>query len=170
MIVTSVFPDDHDTSLMFAQHAEYASVIGEWVERSCRAYERAEELCAIRTALGDIARSLQGFDHRTVQGAHDLMAAWYRFRFGRAPLFRDAPADPTEMRAAWRQFASEEIGRLLESPAVTRRLLLAVAYANKPVGLEAERELAELLKRRYSAMFEPPAGRSVENEVEAGEE
>ena len=157
MIVGPRFPGDDNEPVMLAQHDEYFPVISEWGRRALKRLEYAEELTGGEDGLADRLRGRRGFDHRVLQEAHDLIAAWDRFSQCRwLPLFDPAP-DRAALRAAWREFASAEIGRLIEDARVTKALLEAIGHENEPAGYAAEKWLGELLRARYAEMF---AGRN----------
>ena len=100
---------------------------------------------------------MDGFDHRTLQDIHDLIAAWFRlsqddrgqFRLGETEeIFRD------RLATEWRTFFEEEVERLSADDEIARAVLTAAAFGNTDKGYAAEAQLREILKERYRPMKE----------------
>lgn len=153
MWVGRVFPGDEHERVMYAQHGVYGDVVVELVRRGLEHYAKAVDMTGTGVAPAPTIRAIESFDHRVVQEAHDLIAAWYRFSaFGREPVLPEL-LDEARERERWRTFAGEEIGRLLEQPPFVRALVTAVVFQNQKEGRAAERDMEEFLRERYAPMF-----------------
>ncbi len=141
---------------MMVQHAQYSLVVSRIVEAMWRQYRFAEEAVgtsdtAALPGLRWYSRVDEGaFDHRTVQEAHDLMAADFRRKAqAESGVFRDAIEDD-EWRSQWIEHTKREIEAWAADPFIVRAIVLSTQYANKPEGLAAERTLARYLRTRYA--------------------
>jgi hypothetical protein len=164
MLVTTSFPGDHFDKLAWLQHDVYVGhdtgILNGWVWRSLERYRYAERLCQTQTPLGErlgVLAARRGHDHRVIQDAHDLIAAWYRCRCRPwLPLF-DPIFDATLERDLWLACIEREVLVLLDDSSITRAVLTAVAYENTTPGYAAEDELVLLLMGRYQRLFMPRA-------------
>ena len=145
MIVGGRFEGDVDKSLMAAQHDVYWDAL-RTIVRKC------EQLTKFaRNLLGDEAHPGWGeherFDHRTLQMAHDLIAAAWRYRF--APIERTFPfadqnseysADVSCMRG-WLKWLEAEIGQWVKAPHLVRSVEVILTHQNQDEGYVAEQVL-----------------------------
>lgn len=157
MIVASFFEGDDDYEVAQKQHDVYGDALGVVVS-TCNRHTRLA-----RALLNDQAHPVWGtverFDHRTLQGAHDLLAAAWRFRhdskqlelpikvpdprFG-LPLVESPiePHDPLdEIHLRWLRWLREEVEGWVESPSLVRSVQLILANQNERVGDAAETQL-----------------------------
>ncbi|MGI9102182.1 MAG: hypothetical protein ACR2IF_07030 [Terriglobales bacterium] len=139
---------------MWQQHEVYSKIVGLLVHCACEQYKGAEKFVGARGDLGDAVESLKSFDHRVMQEAHDLIAAWYRFSLVDPPLF---PRQPDHVQEDWLTFAERETREITRDYQFARAVLEAVVYAHQPKGTSAERNLEYILSNRYRRMFEFPA-------------
>lgn len=152
MTVGSTFPGDNNETLMWVQHDLYEAHLGAlgWYARE--RYMRAASVLGLRTDLRERILALRSFDHRVLQNAHDMIAAYYRFkhdRGGQLSLFDEGVLYEEQLRLSWSRYFHQEAQLLAEDDAVARAILRSVAYANTPEGYNAEDDLAELLSWRY---------------------
>ena len=138
--------DGDDVDLAWNQHAVYWEALGIIVGR-CNALTRF----AIRL-LEDTAHSEWGTasssDHRCLQGAHDILAAAWRYEVlpplqRRLPLTPDMAEEPTAER--WLEWLAAETNRWDGEPALVRCVQVILANENEPLGYEAESRLEGLL-------------------------
>jgi hypothetical protein len=126
------------------------------------------DACSLVQTDTDLAirlQSMDGFDHRTLQDIHDLIAAWFRFSQDDGGQLRLGESDEMytdRLAAEWRAFFEGEVNRLSADDEFARAVLVAAAFGNTERGYAAEAQLREILKERYRAMKQPPAGETKE--------
>ncbi len=134
MIVGSYFEDDYAMDVAWKQHDVYGEALGIIVSR-CNRLARFSI-----TVLDDSGHEewgrIERFDHRTLQLAHDLLAAAWRFREDFQPRllpFREAePGVPAE--ELWLEWLRNEVKRWIDRPEWVRSVQLILTNQNKPVG------------------------------------
>lgn len=162
MIVAPQFQGD-DMALAEMQHDVYADALSIIVRR-CKRFARM----AIAILGGDSKHpqwdDAPRFDHRTLQFAHDLLAAAWRYETNppqsSLPLPQDRPkreyeADTPDGR--WLQWLDAEVASWLhveagpwdEGQQKIRFVLEILANQGKPAGDEAGAGLAQLIYRRF---------------------
>jgi hypothetical protein len=107
MFVGSKFPGDKNDILMKVQSDLYGELLG-----FLHSYPRERYLCACRLVQSrpELAKRVETettFDYRTLQGAHDHIAAWFRFlqkdKSGRT-LFETEESYRERIASEWRSF------------------------------------------------------------------
>jgi hypothetical protein len=91
-------------------------------------------------------------DHRTLQGAHDQIAAFFRFSCddgGQLQLGEDEGDYRRRLEEAWREFVQSEVRLLTADDEFTRAVCTGTAFGNKEPGVAAERWLRQFLRDRY---------------------
>lgn len=102
-----------------------------------------------------VIRNKQSFDHRVLQGAYDLIAAYYRFLFTRRegrPPFPEGFLEKEYYADAWKAYYQQEIQLLSRNDLIAEAIISAVAFENMERGYSAEDRLGQLLRDRYSSM------------------
>ena len=163
--VGTEFPSDSNATLKGVQFRLYGEMLVRLYSRPRDRYLEACRLIQINTDLATRLRSMDGFDHRTLQDIHDLIAAWFRFSQDDGGQLRLGEGDETyEVRLAteWRTFFEAEVSRLSSDDEFTRAVLVAAAFGNTDRGYAAEAQLREILKERYRAMKQPRAAATTE--------
>ena len=158
MWVGTEFPGDTNQTLKDVQFRLYGEMLLRLYSRPRDRYLDACRLVQINTDLATRLRSMDGFDHRTLQDIHDLIAAWFRFSQDDGGQLRLGESDETyEARIAgqWRTFFEDEVGQLSSDDEFARDVLVAAAFGNTDRGYAAEAQLREILKERYRAMKQP---------------
>src|SRR4051812_9448622 len=79
MWVGAVFPGDSNKLLQNVQFQLYGEMLLRLFSQPRDRYLDACRLIQIENDLASRLRSMKGFDHRTLQDIHDLIAAWFRF-------------------------------------------------------------------------------------------
>jgi hypothetical protein len=145
----AMFPGDDDQRIIDVQIACYLEIVASIVRGAGRAFLNAEAIVRTQGPMSIQVRQLDAVDHRTVQGMHDLIAGWYRFRRRTERLFPlgDGIADD------WRWFAGKEIVELCREGDFVTGVLDAVILANTERGYEGEARATEVQKQRYRAML-----------------
>lgn len=153
MIVGTKFAGDENKTLKDLQHAMYGELLW-WLFIAPRdRYLSASRLLRMETDLSKQLHAMTGFDHRTLQSAHDIIAAYFRFRWpDSAQLLLDEQEDAYRVRLGdtWRDFFREEVTALTADDEFTRAICTATAFGNKEAGLAAEAWLEQFLKERYA--------------------
>jgi hypothetical protein len=158
MWVGTEFPGDGNELLKDVQHDLYWGMVARLYIPPRDRYLDACRLVQANTDLAIRLRSMDGFDHRTLQDIHDLIAAWFRFSKddgGQLRLGENEEAYKARLAAEWRTFFDEEVGSLSADDEFARNVLVATAFGNTDTGYAAEAQLRELLKERYAPMKWP---------------
>ncbi len=164
MIVVPQFQGD-DMAIADLQHDVYGEALGIMVGR-CEQSART----AITILGGDLTHpkweGVERFDHRTLQFAHDLLAAVWRYETSppqkRLPI-SEAPSKP-ELEAGtperrWLKRLDSEVASWVraeaghEGPHMIQLVLRILAHQNEPAGYEAETRLAELIYSRFRHIY-----------------
>lgn len=153
MIVTSVYRNDDNALLMSVQHDDYMRSVGSIFRAATNALVRADDLLGTELLIVEKARAVTTFDHRTLQGAHDILAAAYRYRHddgGQMMLFEEASAKAARYCVHWRAWLGEQLHDLVEYPQFVRSVVESVVFANSVMGALAEMRTCGLLHSHYS--------------------
>jgi len=157
MIVGRVFEGDDDADTQDMQHDLYHDSLG-IIVAGCRKHcERATRLLQVKDPLFDRFCASKSVDHRTIQSAHDLMAAYWRYRTRRTyPMLPFEDKDTARRRAIaeWLAWLQREIDSWADEPHLVRTLAACIADANTELGYQAEDALALALRERYVAMYD----------------
>ena len=126
---------------MDVQHGVYGEMVV-WLFTGPRdRHLAASALFRVDDKLSEQLRSMDGFDHRTLQLAHDD---------GGQPQLGETEADYRHrLAASWRGFVQTEVERLTTDNEFTRAICTAAAFGNKEPGVAAERWLDQFLRDRY---------------------
>jgi hypothetical protein len=108
-------------------------------------YIDAVFLLGVKSTLAKKAKGIFSFDHRILQVHHDIIAAWFRFKFdssGQLLLFPDGGVYEKHLSIHWRNFFVNLIRSWTDtSNAFVINCLKAVCYSNTARGYWAENEL-----------------------------
>jgi hypothetical protein len=113
MTVGSQFPGDNNRVLMGVQHTVYGEMVVRLFTGPRDRYLAAAALLRVDSELTQRLRSMNGFDHRTLQMAHDRIAAFFRFARDDGGQLRlgESEADyRRRLEEAWREFVQSEVG------------------------------------------------------------
>lgn len=106
----------------------------------------------VESLINRLPHKQKGFDHRTLQYQHDLIAASFRMSFAfeieKRPS-EDNRAHELRIASTWTFFVLQEMPRLFEDPEYLQAHLDAVEFENSPIGYAGERRMREILHRRY---------------------
>lgn len=142
MWVVPRFDGDVDMELAKKQHEVYGQALG-IIVRQCNLYAEFA-----RSLLDDDDHpewgTVESFDHRTLQGAHDLLAAAWRFRnaFRQSELPFVNKNSLDEAQKLWLDGLRNEVDRWINYPERVRWVQLILTNQNKPLGYIAEAQLA----------------------------
>lgn len=149
MICVPNFVGDNDERLFNMQNSCYSDALGVIVRAVGRTYLFAESVLRCEGSIGKEVRELRSFDHRTVQGVHDLIAAWYRFTHRTERLF----ALGEDLKSDWLTFLVKEVESLSTEPDFVTGVLDACIYSNTETGYTGETRAQGVQRLRYSRMF-----------------
>ena len=79
MICAKAYAGDNNTYLQRVQHDCYFHSIVRMFEEARRTFLYADTLLMTKLELAERVRAVDGFDHRVLQAAHDILAARYRY-------------------------------------------------------------------------------------------
>ena len=161
MIVGYSFEGDNNQFLSLIQHDLYGESLSHLVRTARHKYLHACYLINYSSDFSLAVRNLTTFDHRVLQATHDVIAAWYRYKYAdRAAQLSLPLSDPSvspiealreTYRMQWREFWHEETDILANEGPFIRAILRAVVYQNSERGYQAEDLLWHLLIERYDA-------------------
>lgn len=148
MIVGSSFASD-DSKVGWAQHDVYGHAL--WIITSTCTQQVVDGV--LEFAVYRIREHVGGYDHRTLQGAHDLLAAAWRF-------YHAAPGQPSATGAGnvraiqqqWLDWLRAEVRSWTSSPELTRHVQAIMTHQNKPIGYLAESRLGLAILDRFPAV------------------
>lgn len=163
MIVGTFFDGDDDTEIAWKQHDVYGEALGAIIQVSNRLTLFAKSLLDDRCNAnwGTIGTC----DHRTLQGAHDILAAAWRFQNDSRQLTlllerRPEPVVSHTPENLWLWWLRDEIGKWVWQPALVRNVQLILANQNQPIGYAAESRLCLALMDKFRAVPWLPAWRN----------
>ena len=142
MYVIALFEDDVDTEVAWKQHDVYSEALGIIVSRCNQYAEFARHL--LDDADHPDWGTVSSFDHRTLQHAHDLLAAVWRFRNNlRQPGLPFASKDSLDkVQTLWLEWVRNEISGWIYCPERVRLVQLILTHQNEPPGYMAETQLS----------------------------
>jgi hypothetical protein len=147
MIVGDYFDGDDDTTTAWAQHDVYGEALDIIVKRCREHVTFAPGLQWPNRCATDFR-----YDHRTLQVAHDLLAAAWRFRANsvRPALPCGGKDQGREQRmGAWLSWLRSEVCSWQRQPRLILLVMTILAEQHNEPGYQAEDELAERLKLRF---------------------
>lgn len=148
MMVGNEFPGDDNRPLKQIQFDLYGDMVSLLFATQRQRYLDAANLMEIDTELSLRLRQINSFDHRTLQHAHDLLAALFRFLHPHASqrlLGQSEESLQIELQRAYREFFEEQIALLSTNGDFTRAVCRATAFANQPIGVSAENTLLQII-------------------------
>src|SRR4051812_20540800 len=155
MWVLDMFPGDDNECLKDIQHGNYEHVQRMLIATAKTAiFEYHDKRGAgIDTFLLTEMRDLKTFDHRTLQLAHDLIAASFRKLAPRREVlpFRDETSECEGFEAsAWFDYATREARSLCKDISIAKAFCVAILEGSGDDRRRAELDLAQALGSRYS--------------------
>ncbi len=158
MIVAPCFDDD-SVEVAWLQHDVYGQAL-DIIVRECR--DSARQAAAILGLAsppcveGDLT-----YDHRTLQDAHDLLAAAWRYRANAAQreldFKQDVPARDTDLMDRWLRWLTDEVRSWRDPPTLApndavlvRSVILILQNQATPIRRQYEENLLAGLAWRFS--------------------
>lgn len=154
MIVGTYFDGDNDDTLKWQQHDCYREAL------SIIAYDWREDYRNAAIMHGRDSISLpERFDHRTLQAAHDYLAAWWRWKHNRTDSYFEGLEQVTV--EDWIVWLKREVTAWpTQAPHTIQLVVRVLLNQNTDVGYAAEDALQEELCRCYTGMVEVEIGMS----------
>ena len=152
MIVGCAYPSDDNDLLQSVQHDLYGRSVAELFDAARKAIVWADEVLGANLLIAEKARRVEGFDHRVLQDAHDIMAAAFRHEYDDGGQHRllEGERDLCERyRSEWATWFADELETLAKSPRFVRSVVQSVLLENTELGYAAERELCNVLITRF---------------------
>ena len=110
-------------------------------------------------------------DHRTVQGAHDLLAAAWRFKndLRQGTLAFEPQIRLDDVPRLWIQWLQDETASWVAAPWIVRSVQIILRNQNQPLGYKAEAELClEILNRFADVPWRPDLRAAHETDLAKG--
>lgn len=149
MIVGTFYEGDDDLTLAWMQHDVYGTALGVIMEGSNRYANFAKTL--LDQPLPQGWGTVSSCDHRTLQGAHDLLAAAWRFRVeDREPdlNFEGRASEKTPQN--WLDWLRDEMASWVDHPELVRAVMQILAHQNEALGYLAESQLCLALLDKFA--------------------
>jgi hypothetical protein len=147
MICVPNFVGDDDKRLFDMQNSCYSDALVVLVRMVGKRYLYAESILRCEGSMRKEVGELRSIDHRTVQGVHDLIAAWYRFKRRTEHLF----PPKGDLKGDWLSFLVDEVDSLSREPDFVTGILDACIQANTDRGHAGERRAQAVQRSRYAS-------------------
>ncbi len=168
MIVGSCFYGDDDMETARRQHDVYGEALGQIIAECNRLARFARDV--VGDSVADGWGTTDRVDHRTLQWAHDLLAAAWRYHNPVRQTVLELPEfqNPQTLEVRWLDWLSKEVKSWMERPMLVREVQNVITNANTGVGYAAEARLSLALCERFEEVpWEPRLLKSFR--VDAGE-
>ena len=147
MIVGASFADD-STAIGWILHDVYGDALMV-IRQECR------EITLIAAAVLGVtppqgAKTIKPIDHRTLQVAHDIIAAAWRYRANAAQVSLAFDGQKADIATDWLNWLRSEVRSWQTNPELIRLILGVVENQNNTRGYAAEDALTVMLFRRYA--------------------
>lgn len=153
MIVGCLFDGDEDTRTSWEQHDVYQTAL-DLIVSGCR--DHVTFAVTLLELPWPERWPMDGpYDHRTLQHAHDILAAAWRHRTDSIQLslpFDGIPCSTAKQMNAWLAWLKAEVGLWHQQPRLIGQVMTILAVPNTEPGHQAEEQLVALLRERFSAI------------------
>ena len=136
-MVGEMFYGDGDMEVMAAQQDVYRHALQTIVSGCQDHIRRATQLLLTSTPASAAFLSITQFDHRTLQDAHDILAAAWRFEAkvnDEPDLFAAVEDRVPRATMEWLSWLRDEIERWSDSPALVRAVAEILTHQNTDTG------------------------------------
>lgn len=155
MIVSRVYLGDENEILKQVQYDEDDRNIGRIFSSARAELAHVDAILDANLLITDTALAVERFDHRVLQGAHDIIAAAFRYHNddgGQLRLFEDADTQRTRYVHEWNEWLEKQLLCFLRHPPFVRSVVECVIFANNVIGYMAEDRLCDFLLTHYNAI------------------
>jgi hypothetical protein len=138
---------------MDIQHEAYGELAGVLVDRPRMRYLDAARLLQVEAPYAEGLRGLHNFDHRGLQGAHDAIAAWFRWLKSDSRQYQLGEGDEEQrqrLKREWIRFFIDEVERLCNDDEFVRLACKAAIFGAKDEGDGVDELLEKYLRHHYS--------------------
>lgn len=153
MWVANYFHGDNDpsTKISWIQHDMYSDALRIIVDGSLSHIRAAYSLSG--HSCSDNLSRFRKFDHRTLQLAHDVIAAAWRYHClkNEMPLFFHTD-QISSIANRWLTWLQTEVSLWFEQPDIVRNLVIVLANQNGEIGYRAEDLLTKALVERFRSV------------------
>lgn len=150
MIFEAQFDGDNDELMMETQLTSYGESLAHIFNSCRRRFIQANDLLEADSEFVRCLASIESLDHRVLQDIHDVIAAYYRFRFCSSQLsLLDQDRSCEDYLICWTRWVAHETERLSSFNEFARSIAFAVAFANSGIGYLAQRESVRFLVAEY---------------------
>jgi hypothetical protein len=146
MIIAPRYHGDEAIPAMQQQHDAYGAAL-QIIVGGIQDHERSAAHILGQPPLPDLPSQ---FDHRTLQDAHDLLAAAWRWRSDVVQIGLPFAGDNSALTRIWLDWLREEVRGWWRQPALVTTCADILRHSNEPRGHAAEQSLAELLRQRFA--------------------
>ena len=154
MIIGSCFCNDVDYRTKRAQHDVYYNSLSIIVDGCIRHVQAAAALLEVGWPPEWLSDPT--YDHRTLQAAHDILAAAWRFIADTAQPRLPAPIGHPDLARPlmeqWHDWLRTEVAAWVGRPHLVRLLMTILAHQNIRRGYDAEKALTQMLRERFSSV------------------
>ena len=145
MLIYNQFPGD-DMALAGQQHDVYGKALSLIIDGARRHYVNACLMTGNSAGRWPVDAAI---DHRTLQGAHDVLAAAWRWRVSPPQRGLIRGDDPQCSMADWLDWLAGEVRDWRDEPGLILSMAAIVACQNQTLGYAGELRLCEALRRRH---------------------
>ncbi len=152
MIICEVYPSDNNKLLKRAQDELYLKSVGEIFSAARTKFVQADAILNANLQITETAKGINGFDHKALQDAHDIIAATYRYRFDdglQRDLFEPDYNLCEHYKVKWSQWFFQELEVLTHYPKFVRSVVECVVFENTQLGYMAENSVCDVLITHY---------------------
>lgn len=147
MIVAAMFDGDNDHQMMGLQFDVYGQALAH-IAYQCRDFHvnAARIVCQGEEIASEIGK-IDAFDHRTLQAAHDHLAAFWRANVGAVHPVLPNLRNDKEAQDDWLKWLRSEVLDWRDhNPVLVRAVCTILANENSERGYEAEDRLLSILR------------------------
>jgi hypothetical protein len=145
LIVGDYFDGDTDTDTSWEQHDVYHQALRSLIGTCNRLAQFAKAV--LDDQHHEDWGEVESCDHRTLQAAHDLLAAVWRYRHadrqGTLPFM-------ASFETSWLDWLHAEVFGWIDHPGMVRAVQILLTNQNKPLGYTAETDLCRSILARFS--------------------
>lgn len=116
---------------------------------------RASVVLGSNLPIIDDARKVNSFDHRTLQDAHDILAATFRYLHddgGQFRILEDVESQQERYLSAWIDWLYKQFEEIVTYRKFAMSIVECVVYANTELGYLAENRSCGILLNRFDAI------------------
>lgn len=171
MIVGSTFPEDQDRDLMGVQHDLWFKINDAWIDENGFAMGTCFYIfsCARKAVMSLTGENpmffpereklpeISSFDHRVLQGAHEIITSFYRWRIQAikpAAFAHKSVENRGYTLDVWKTYLRYEVGNITFGRVdIAEQIVRAVIFQNTEEGYAAEDRIILDLDERYGQAF-----------------